>query len=145
MQTMNFKDADSATTELANLKRKWVRITDRFTGLIQYWSDVATTHLGKIVAIDQVEEGSNRFTATTLGKNFTVEMTSIIFNGELYGRILIHTPTPLNSSRLLAGEVLLSDSGKILSPEGAVLADSNADSTADYQLLCEIIRVAIAD
>ncbi|OGQ56656.1 MAG: hypothetical protein A3J24_08180 [Deltaproteobacteria bacterium RIFCSPLOWO2_02_FULL_53_8] len=144
MQAMNFNDADAATVALADLKRKWVKITRQFSEWTEYWSEVAHQKLSHIVVIDPTDEVGPRFTATTLGKDFTVEMTSRIINGELYGRVLIHTPDPLNNSRLLAGEFLMSDNGKILSPEGAEIYDRNANNTADYILFCEIIRVAIA-
>ncbi len=144
MHAMKFNDADEATNALAGFKRKWVRITKQFSDLAEHWSEVASDHLHQIVSIDLIDAGGHHFTATTLGKKFTVEITSRIVNDELYGRVLIHTSNPLDSTRLLAGEFLMSDNGMILSADGTEISDRNAKSTADYQLFCEIIRVAIA-
>lgn len=144
MQAMKFNDAETATNALGTFNRKWIRITRQFSELSEYWGDVATTHLSKIVTVDAIDDGNQRFTASTLGKKFTVELMPRIVNDELYGRVLIYTPNPLNSTNLLAGEFLMSENGKILSVDGTEIFDRHATSTGDYQLFCEVIRVAMA-
>lgn len=144
MQSLRHGSAIEIAKELDQIKRKWNRITQIFQENVERWQQMAPQHFAGILALAPGKPGETRLCATTLGKDFVIELAPTIRNDELFGKVTARVSEYPGKRSVLACELLINTDGQILSSDGERLIDMYESDSPGYRLLAEILYRVIA-
>lgn len=144
MQSLRHASAVEIAKELDQIKRKWNRIAQIFQENAERWQQIAPQHFPGILALSPCKPGETRISASTLGKDFVIELSPTIRNEELYGKVTARVVEHPGKRSVLACELLISTEGLILSPDGERLIDMYESDSPGYRLLAELLYKVIA-
>lgn len=140
MTIIKIMDTDDVTFELIKHQRRWEYIKRNIADVFDHWLKLSKNNLKEILRFEQFETNSLRVEGSALEKNFSLTMTPILIENEIFGKLRISILKFGTKEEISIAEYLFDKEGNISTQEPGPKIDRNETDHPHYTLLMNIIH-----